>query len=206
MLGISELYGGEEQVIQRLINNIGFGIHVALPAVVQSYNAQAQTVECQPTIRERVIKPNGEITYMEYPLLVNVPVAFPQAGAYSITFPVSKGDECIVLFSDLSIDNWWKYGNVQNPVEQRRHDLSDGMAIMGVKNQAKLQAERDNGKAPPTGSLAIYNSVNGVGVTVGTMDGSISAMVTRTDPGPPPVTTTSLETVSFSSIIRSVTG
>ena len=59
MLGVSELYGGEEQVIQRLINNIGFGIHVALPAVVQSYNAQAQTVECQPTIRERVIKPDG---------------------------------------------------------------------------------------------------------------------------------------------------
>nr|DAZ12649.1 MAG TPA: hypothetical protein [Caudoviricetes sp.] len=37
MLGISELYGGEEQVIQRLINNIGFGIHVALPAVVARY-------------------------------------------------------------------------------------------------------------------------------------------------------------------------
>lgn len=202
MLGISELYGGEEQVIQRLINNIGFGIHVALPAVVQSYNAQAQTVECQPTIRERVIQPDGEITYMEYPLLVNVPVAFPQAGAYSITFPVSKGDECIVLFSDLSIDNWWKYGNVQNPVEQRRHDLSDGMAIMGVKNQAKLQAERENGTSAPTGELAIYNSINGVGITVGERDGSIAAMITRSYEGPPPYTETKLEKYTFGQIIK----
>ena len=139
---------------------------------------------------------------MEYPLLVNVPVAFPQAGAYSITFPVSKGDECIVLFSDLSIDNWWKYGNVQNPVEQRRHDLSDGMAIMGVKNQAKLQAEQDNGTAPPTGELAIYNSVNGVGITVGTRDGSIAAMVTRYYDGPPPHAETKLEKYTFSQIIK----
>ena len=73
---------------------------------------------------------------------------------------------------------------------------------MGVKNQAKLQAERDNGTAPPTGELAIYNSVNGVGITVGTRDGSIAAMVTRQYEGPPPYTKTALEKHTFSQIIK----
>lgn len=44
-------------------------------------------------------------------------------------FPIIPGDECLVVFSDLSIDNFWLNGNVQNPVESRRHDLSDGIAI-----------------------------------------------------------------------------
>ena len=190
MLGVSELYGGEQQVYQRLFNNFGFNIHVALPAVVQSYNSDTQTVEVQPTIRERVIQPNGQISYIEYPLLVNVPVAFPQASGYSITFPISKGDECLVIFSDLSIDNWWLNGNVQNPVEQRRHDLSDGIAIFGIINQKKLSAQR----RPASDELAIYNSENGVGITIGQEDGSISAMVTRDG-------NRALETYSFSQII-----
>lgn len=190
MLGVSELYGGEQQVYQRLFNNFGFNIHVALPAVVQSYNSDAQTVEVQPTIRERVIQPDGQISYIEYPLLVNVPVAFPQASGYSITFPISKGDECLVIFSDLSIDNWWLNGNVQNPVEQRRHDLSDGIAIFGIINQKKLASK----SKPDNNSMAIYNSKNGVGITIGEDDGTISTMVTREG-------TKALETYSLSQII-----
>lgn len=60
---------------------------------------------------------------------MNVPVVFPSNSEYAVTFPLEKGDECLVLFSDLSIDNFWQKGNVQNPIEDRRHDLSDGIAI-----------------------------------------------------------------------------
>ena len=137
-IGIGELYGGEDQRFQVISENIGFKTHVALPAIVQSFNAQAQTVDVQPTIRERVILEDNSISYQQYPLLINVPILYPQAGDYSITFPIKRGDECLVIFSDISIDNWWLYGNVQNPIEQRRHDLSDGIAIFGLKNQSKL--------------------------------------------------------------------
>lgn len=196
MLGISELYGGEEQIIQRITNNIGFGIHVALPAVVQSYNPTQQTVDVQPTIRERVIEPNGQITYQAYPLLINVAIQYPQGGGYSITYPVAEGDECIVLFMDLSYDNWWTSGSIQNPVEQRRHDLSDGIAIFGLKNQQKLQNQTNK---PPTNSLALYNSVNGTGITIGERDGTMSAFVTHRNPDGSTYQT--FETVNFSSLI-----
>ena len=82
---------------------------------------------------------NGIIKYVQYPLLINIPILFQQVGGYVISFPIKKGDECLVIFSDLSIDNWWLKGNVQNPVEIRRHDLSDGIAIFGLKNQEKLK-------------------------------------------------------------------
>lgn len=107
-----------------------------------------------------------------------------------MTFPIKKDDECLVIFSDLSIDNWWESGNVQNPVEQRRHDLSDGMAIFGLKNQKKLSRET---KRPPANKLCLFNKVNGVAVGIGETDGYVSAMSGGT-----------LKTVSFSQIIDKV--
>lgn len=137
---ISEVYGSDDQLYQRLKNNIMFSTHVALPAVVQEVDRQAQTVSAQPTIRERIVQSDSQIQYVNYPLLINVPIVFPQVSGFRVTLPVTKGDECLVVFSDLAIDNWWQYGNVQNPVEQRRHDLSDGFAIFGVLNQSKLSS------------------------------------------------------------------
>lgn len=138
MIPISELAGTDAELLERLKRKIEFGIHVAMPCVIQSFDPVKQTVEAQPTIRERVTAENGQISYMQYPLLINVPVVFPRSSGYIIQFPINKGDECLVIFSDLAIDNWWLKGNVQNPVEQRRHDLSDGFAILGLVNQAKL--------------------------------------------------------------------
>lgn len=160
---ISELYGSDNELYQRLISSIGFGIHVALPCVVQSYDADKQTIEAQPTIRERTIELNGIVKYVQYPLLINVPILFQQVGGYIISFPIKKGDECLVIFSDLSIDNWWLKGNVQNPVEIRRHDLSDGIAIFGLKNQEKLSLEKTK---PSENCLSLLNTETGNAIEI----------------------------------------
>lgn len=143
-VNISDLYGNDITFYERLIGKIGFNFHVCLPCIVQKYNSDSNTIECQPTIRERVINEDNIITYQNYPLLVDVPVCFTQSSNASITFPINTGDECIVVFSDLAIDNWFVNGNIQNPVEQRRHDLSDAFAIFGVRNQNKNQPQYDN--------------------------------------------------------------
>jgi hypothetical protein len=142
-VGIGELYGDTSQVFTRLMNNIGFNTHVALPAIVQQVDFTKLTVDVQPTIRERTVNYSNKINYINYPLLINVPIVFPQVAGFRITFPISQGDECLVVFADTAIDNWWLYGNVQNPVEQRRHDLSDGFAIFGVMNQSALEDVQD---------------------------------------------------------------
>lgn len=128
-LRVSGWTASENQIYENLINEAMFRTRCCIPCIVQSYNSENNTVECQPAIRERIINEDGTIQYIQLPLLINVPVVFPGSENFDIKFPLSKNDECLVFFSDLSIDNFWQKGSVQNPVEVRRHDLSDGMAI-----------------------------------------------------------------------------
>ena len=66
-------------------------------------------------------------------------------GDYSITMPIKKGDECLIVFGDSCIDSWWQNGDVQNPIDSRRHDLSDGFALVGFKSQKnKLENYSDD--------------------------------------------------------------
>ena len=159
MLRITELFGDDHTAKEKFKRNISFGIHVCLPCVIQSYDPEKNTVECQPTIRERIVNEDGSISYIEYPILINVPVVQYSCGSFYISMPIAAGDECLVVFSDLSIDNWWLKGNIQNPVEQRRHDLSDGFAIVGLRNQTK--------QIKPMTNLEI-GSFNGDKITYGT--------------------------------------
>lgn len=159
MIEVSSLYGGENQSIKKLIDGLMFKVHVAVPGIVQSYDKNSQTVEVQPALTERTLTPENNVKYIKYPLLVNVPVLFPQASNCSITFPIQKGDECLVIFSDLALDTWWQSGGVQNPVEVRRHDLSDGIAIFGLKNQKKLSQLNI-----PDDCLRISNGYNSVDI------------------------------------------
>ena len=128
-LRVSGWTASENQIYENLINEAMFRTRCCIPCIVQSYNSENNTVECQPAVRERIINEDGTIQYIQLPLLINVPVVFPGSANFDIKFPLSKNDECLVFFSDLSIDNFWQKGSVQNPVEVRRHDLSDGMAI-----------------------------------------------------------------------------
>ena len=128
-LRVSGWTASENQIYENLINEAMFRTRCCIPCIIQSYNSANNTVECQPAVRERIINEDGTIQYVQLPLLINVPVVFPGSVNFDIKFPLSKNDECLVFFSDLSIDNFWQKGSVQNPVEVRRHDLSDGMAI-----------------------------------------------------------------------------
>ncbi len=129
MAGTQQTINSQSQIDQNNAADIMFRIRCAIPAIIQSYDSGTNTVEAQPAIRERLVLEDGSIQYLNLPLLINVPVAFPSSGSAFITFPIGKGDECLIIFSDLAIDNFWTSGSIQNPVEVRRHDLSDGIAI-----------------------------------------------------------------------------
>lgn len=126
---LSDLYGNDLTEREKLKSDVMFNLRCCIPCIVQSYDPEKGTVECQPAIREKIINQNEEIEYQNLPLLLDVPVVFPSTDSWSVSFPLKIGDECLVFFSDLSIDNFWEKGNVQNPIEDRRHDLSDGFAI-----------------------------------------------------------------------------
>lgn len=155
---LSDLYGNDITERDKLSNDIMFNMRCCIPCIVQSYNAANGTVECQPAVREKIINQNEEIEYRNLPLLINVPVAFPSNNGYAVTFPLEKGDECLVFFSDLSIDNFWEKGNVQNPIEDRRHDLSDGIAYPCNLSLAKERRTGDGLLISSSGASVLVES------------------------------------------------
>lgn len=175
---VKSLFATDNENFLNRKRNIMFETHVCLPAIVQSFNNKEQTVEVQPCIRENFTNQDGETQYVEYPLLINVPVVYPGSSEFFIHFPLKKGDEGIVIFADLSIDNWFESGGVQNPIEYRRHDLSDGFFIPGV-----FSKPRASGINFPN-SLILKNK-NGVGIEItdsvilGTGDNALGHRVTK---------------------------
>lgn len=109
---------------------------VAMPGIIQSFNATEQTVTVQCAIREK-INMDGNLSWQDIPLLLDVPIIFPRAGNYILTMPIQAGDECLVVFGDSCMDAWWQSGGVQNQIDCRRHDLSDGYAIVGLYSQPR---------------------------------------------------------------------
>jgi hypothetical protein len=113
-------------------------LRVAIPAVIQSFDAEKQTVTVQPAIRENMLF-NSVPTPQDLPPLKDIPIIIPRAGGFSITLPVTAGDECLVVFADMCIDAWWQSGGTSNvQPDRRRHDLSDGFAILGCWSQPSV--------------------------------------------------------------------
>ena len=129
--------GALAEVLTSERKTINEQLRVALPGVIQSFDPDTVTAVVQPAIRYIERDNDGNKTTKDYPLLVDVPVVFPRGGGCTLTFPVTAGDECLVIFADRCIDFWWQSGGIQEPVDGRMHDLSDAFCIVGPQSQAK---------------------------------------------------------------------
>lgn len=126
-----------EESLRLALESAQAQIWTAMPGVVTSVDLVKQTVSVQPTIQGTTENPNGDTTNVNLPVLVDVPLMFPRAGGFALTFPVKAGDEVLVVFGCRCIDSWWQSGGVGAPAEARMHDLSDGFAILAPTSQPK---------------------------------------------------------------------
>jgi len=147
MITAAERIGSDYEFYQRMGEKWGTDLRVSIPGIVQSFNPIEQTVTVQPAIKERIIGPNGDVQTVNLPLLLDVPIVLPKAGGFVLTMPIQAGDECLVIFSDLCIDSWWSQSGVQVQAEKRRHDLSDGFAVMGTWSQPRRIANYSTNSA-----------------------------------------------------------
>lgn len=109
----------------------------SIPGIVAGVDLSAQTLSVQPSIQGSVTAPDGSVQVVNLPLLVDVPVVWPRAGGFALTFPIKAGDEVLVVFASRCIDAWWQSGGVGAQAEARMHDLSDGFAILAPTSQPK---------------------------------------------------------------------
>lgn len=137
-LSIKQRTGGMLTVLKEHANNREANLRVSVPGIITFFDPVEQIVNVQPALTEQVSQSNGTIVNTQLPELLDVPIVIPQCAGYAITMPISVGDECLVVFGDMCIDAWWQSGGVQDQVERRRHDLSDGFAIIGIASQPKV--------------------------------------------------------------------
>lgn len=136
-VALNSQLGSKEQADAQLAQAIMSAMRVSMPGIIQSFDPDAVTAVVQPAIKGAEQDESGAELSVNLPLLVDVPVVFPRGGGCTLTFPVKAGDECLVIFADRCIDFWWQSGGIQEPVDERMHDLSDAFCIVGPQSQAK---------------------------------------------------------------------
>ena len=165
-------------------------VNTAIPARILSYDPATQSAEIQPLIKRRY--KDGQV--IDRAPITGVPVVFPAAGGGIITFPVQEGDTVLAIFSQRSIDRWVRGdGEPVDPGDNRKHDISDAMAIPGLFTlSTALQSDPENviikfGDASisltPSGAVQIEApggfSVNGDSTITGNLD--VSGDITATE-------------------------
>jgi hypothetical protein len=136
---------GLTDVLMNLKQDIFATMNCVKIGQIQSFDVNKKTAQIQLLFKRAL--PNGSIT--SSPLLVDCPVLTPQGGGGALQFPIAAGDQCLVLFSDRRIDEWLANGAAALPGDGRMHDLSDGIAIVG------LNALNSNLQAYPTNKVVL---------------------------------------------------
>lgn len=138
-ISLDQLLGDDYDAIMAALKQYSAEtLWTTLVAQVISYNPTKRTIEAQPLIKDLLLDENDEVQATTLPLLRDVPVIYPSAGIFEITFPITPGDECLILISKQCIDNWFIHGNLQPPFELRSFDLSDGFALLRPFSQPAL--------------------------------------------------------------------
>nr|WP_172624046.1 Gp138 family membrane-puncturing spike protein [Rhodanobacter glycinis] len=192
-----ERYAEMEVMFRAILSGSQKHLWTALPGYIVSFDADTVTASVQPGVAGIVTDKGGSPDAVSLPVLTDVPVVFPRGGGCTLTFPVTNGDECLIMFACRSIDAWSQSGGVQPPLSDRRHDLSDAFAIVGPMSQANkisgiststTQLRSNDGSTfvelDPTGRIVNVTAPGGMKITTPTLhitgDVNVDKTVTAT--------------------------
>lgn len=124
------------ELLKQAIENRLLDVHTALIAKVESYDSEKQQVNVSPVPKRRIKSLEGQLVNEQLPMLCDVPVLFPRAGGYFISFPVQPGDFVQLVFNESSIDEWLLDGasGFDSP---HRFTLQGAVAIPGIYPESR---------------------------------------------------------------------
>lgn len=152
-------------VLANFRNGILKEINCVKVGIVEGFDAARQRVTVRIAIRQVLDIENGERRIADYPVLVDCPLVFMGSGASYLSAPVKNGASCLVLFNDSEIDNWVGTGGASAPTTARKHDLSDGFALLGVRSNADAVGDYDNDAVKVQYSASVTMSMAAAGIT-----------------------------------------
>lgn len=142
----------EDVQLMDVLNMFGKQLKLALNChhigTIQSFDSATQTAKVKISYKKTYLKRNPKGVYnleaADYPIMADVPVLFLGGGETgALTFPVQAGDECLLLFNDRDIDNWYSGNSNAPPSSSRLHSFSDGIALVGMRSKTKAISDFD---------------------------------------------------------------
>ena len=129
----------QRDVIEAMIAAREEDTFVAIPARVQSYDAQTQTADLVPMVKAPAAQPDGSYVHEELPVLPCVPVVFPRTGAWAVTFALEPGDSVQVLVNTLDAVPWrMSDGSAPRaPADLGRQHLAHAVCVPGIFPRSK---------------------------------------------------------------------
>lgn len=86
---------------------------------------------------------NNSVTSTAYPTLLDCPVVCLGGGKGSLTFPIQAGDECLVIFNDRDLSNWFGGASGLPPNTGRLHAYTDAIALVGIRSLPNVLLDYD---------------------------------------------------------------
>lgn len=100
--------------------------------IIQSFNSENQTATVKIVdLRVFYTYESDQPFYKEYSIFIECPVHINANATAGFTRPILAGDECLLLYNDRDIDNWYSSGAVGAPRTDRMHHFSDALALVG---------------------------------------------------------------------------
>ena len=123
-----------QDLLARFRQSFAAQIHTSLPGKIVRYDSTTQKADVELLIKDRYTDETGALQVKTFPVIPAVPVQFPGAGGYRITFPIAEGDTGLVVFTEASLDKWLVSGGTVDPEDDRRHDLTDAVFQPGLRD------------------------------------------------------------------------
>ena len=103
--------------------------------VVQEFYPENLTVQVRLVDKKLMgLNPDGSQILEEYPpIYAKVCYCNPFC-----TFPLTQGMECILLFNDRELETWFINGGSNIQSYPRMHDLTDAIAIVGIRSLPQM--------------------------------------------------------------------
>lgn len=122
-------------VLKRLRRDVAVNMNCVQIGIIEGFDPSDQTATVQIAFKQVLEeRPDGTRILQDRPLLLKCPVMHLYGGSAYLSMPITTGDNCIVLFNDREIDNWFVAGGTQTPSTNRAHDIADALVIVGIRS------------------------------------------------------------------------
>jgi len=106
-----------EQILATATDALKASIYVRMPGTVVAYHQASMSADIQPMVNDpRNNLDTGGVTFEPWPVLTNVPIAWPRFGKFVLVGALNVYDPVTLEAFDIDPSEAWAAGRSNNPV------------------------------------------------------------------------------------------